>query len=245
MASDSTRWAAYFAERRDRPLAGHLDAPFPERPGRAAVARSLARFELGESGDGARLKRLAAATGDADYQRAIELFVLEENQHARWLTQLRERFGGEPITSHWSDRAFVLLRHVGGLRLELSVLLTAELIALSYYRVLRLAYPDPALAAVCDRILLDERGHVAFHRATMPAGTPPGWRAFVAATAAVVAWDHRAVLALAGVGRAAFVRETLRRAAKPGRPRHAARHARQTRRAQLPLERPRGRAGLL
>ena len=144
---------------------------------------------------GERLRRLAAASGDDAYLRAVELLVAEEGQHARWLGVLRERFGGVRLESHWSDSAFVMLRHIGGLRREICVLLTAEVIALSYYRVLALAYDDPVLDAACERILHDERGHVAFHRATlsrefarMPA---PGrtaavlsWRAFVAAVAA-------------------------------------------------------------
>lgn len=210
--SPYARWLRYFGDRHGEELYAPLEAPFVERPGREAVARSLARFELGESGDGVNLKSLAWATGDSTYARAIELFVAEENAHADWLGTLRSRFGGEQLTSHWSDNAFVLLRHVGGLRREICVLLTAEIVALTYYRVLPLAYEDPVLSAACKRILRDERGHVAFHRATLSrefSGMPAparsaailSWRSFVATTAAVVAWDHREVLQLAGVGR--------------------------------------------
>ncbi len=132
----------------------------------------------------------------------------------------------------------MVLRHAGGLRREICVLLTAELIALSYYRVLALAYDDPVLGAACERVLLDERGHVAFHRATLsreftpmpaPARTAAvlAWRAFVDATAAVVAFDHREVLALAGVTRSEFESEVRGR---------AARLARAVRKALLPPE---------
>jgi hypothetical protein len=38
------------------------------------------------------------------------------------------------------------------------------------------------------------------------------WRAFVAATAKVVAWDHRHVLALAGMSRTDFERDVRSRA---------------------------------
>jgi hypothetical protein len=198
------------------------------KPGREGLARSLARFELGESGDGANLRRLAAETGDPTYSRAIELFVMEEYQHARWLTDLRERFGGERLESHWSDSAFVLLRHIGGLRREICVLLTAEVIALTYYRVLALADDDPLLGATCRRILKDERGHVAFHRATLShefAGMPAAgrtaailsWRSFVAATAQIVAWDHREVLDLAGISQSDFTAEVRRNARRLAR----------------------------
>ncbi len=226
--SPYARWLAYFHGRAGRELDARVAAPFVDRPGREAVARSIERFELGESGDGANLKRLAGQVGNPAYTRAIELFVAEEGQHARWLGILRERFGGERLESHWSDSAFVALRHVGGLRREICVLLTAELIALSYYRVLPRAYEDPMLEAACARILLDERGHVAFHRATLsrefarmpaPARTAAVlcWRAFVAATAKVVAFDHRQVLALAGVSRAEFEAEVCDRARRLAR----------------------------
>ena len=116
----------------------------------------------------------------------------------------------------------MVLRHLGGLRREICVLLTAEVIALSYYRVLPLAYHDPVLRAACERILLDERGHVAFHRAMLSRefASMPGparaaailaWRGFVTSTAAVVAWDHRAVLELADVTRPEFVAEVYGR----------------------------------
>ena len=226
--SPYARWLEYFDSRRERSLDAPFGAVVEDLPGRRAVARSVARFELGESGDGERIRRLAAASGDADYASAIELFVEEEKQHARWLGILRERFGGERLESHWSDSAFVLLRHVGGLRREICVLLTAELIALTYYRILPLAYEDPLLRAACERILLDERGHVAFHRATLSnefAGMPApartvavlAWRAFVAATAKVVAWDHREVLGLAGVSRPEFERDVRLRTARLAR----------------------------
>lgn len=230
------RWLKYFEGRRGEALDATFGAPFEPRPGREAVARSLARFERGESGDGEHIRRLAAATGDAAYARSIELFVQEEQAHARWLSILRERFGGRRLQSHWSDAAFVVLRHGGGLRREICVLLAAELIALSYYRVLPLAYEDVPLRAACRRIVVDERGHVAFHRdslerelARMPGparGAAIGaWRLFVAVTAAVVASDHRAVLELAGLSCADFrreVRATARRLARSVRhPRRA------------------------
>lgn len=227
-SSPYVRWLEFFDGRRGQCLDAPFAAPFAQLPGREAVARSLARFELGESGDGERIRQLAAANGDAAYARCIELFVQEEQQHAQWLGILRARFAGRRLQSHWSDSAFVVLRHLGGLRREICVLLTAELIALSYYRVLPLAYDDPLLRAACRRIVLDERGHVAFHRATlshefarMPA---PGrsaailaWRAFVAVTAKVVAWDHRDVLHLAGLSRRDFERDVRARARRLAR----------------------------
>ena len=154
--------------------------------------------------------------------------MAEEGQHARWLGVLRKRFGGERLTSHWSDGAFVVLRHMGGLRREICVLLTAEVIALTYYRVLAQAYDDPVLAAACERILLDERGHVAFHRATlsvefasMAARRAHRGRAGLARLRRRHreggGLDHRAVLSLAGVSRREFEAEVRGRAARLAR----------------------------
>lgn len=226
--SPYARWLEYFEARRGEGPVAALGEPLERVPGREVLAGSIARFELGESGDGERIRRLAHATGDDAYARSIELFVREEQQHARWLKTLRERFGGRRLQSHWSDSAFVVLRHGGGLRREICVLLAAELVALSYYRVLPVACDDPLVSATCRRILADERGHVAFHRAslsrelaTMPAparcAATLAWRAFVALTAMVVAWDHRELLDLAGLSRAEFAGDVCARARRLAR----------------------------
>lgn len=57
--SPYARWLDYFEDRHGRELQAPYVARFVERPGRAALARSIERFELGESGDGERLRRLA------------------------------------------------------------------------------------------------------------------------------------------------------------------------------------------
>ncbi|MGE3285358.1 MAG: ferritin-like domain-containing protein [Pseudonocardia sp.] len=207
-------WLARFAARRDRPLDAPWTAPVTPSPGRSALVRSIARFELGESGAGEEIQVRAARLGGA-YAGAIGLFTAEEAAHAAWLGRLRGRFGGAACRHHWTATAFVALRRALGLRTEVLVLLAAEVVALTYYRVLAEADADPALQAVCSRILDDERVHVAFHVDMLGRELPPrsrratlaAWRGFVAVTAAVVAWDHRGVLAGAGVSRRAFVAE--------------------------------------
>jgi hypothetical protein len=66
---------------------------------REPIARSLAVFQLGESGGGTRWKRYAKVIAPlaqfAGYQRAIDLFVAEEQSHAAFrarCTQSLERF---------------------------------------------------------------------------------------------------------------------------------------------------------
>jgi len=52
------------------------------------------------------------------------------------------------------------------LRFELQVLTLTELVSTGYYRMLRKYSPDGPLAAMCELILRDEAGHVAFQRET-------------------------------------------------------------------------------
>lgn len=80
-----------------------------------AVIRSVQRFQVGESGDGANLIAKAQADGPGDYAMAAALFVAEEQRHARLLAALLEAAGAPLIASHWSDAFFVRLRRALGL----------------------------------------------------------------------------------------------------------------------------------
>jgi hypothetical protein len=186
-----------------------------------AVVRSLQRFQVGESGDGANLVRAAERTGDPAYAVAVRLFVAEERNHARLLARLLEAAGAPTIPRHWSDTVFVALRRALGLRLELAVLLIAEVIALTYYRVLRDRSEDALTRDVAARVLADEDRHVPFHgyRLSRDVRAMPrpawwlvraAWRCLHAGTATVVAWDHGAALHALGVRRRIFVAEQVR-----------------------------------
>ncbi|MGW6466656.1 ferritin-like domain-containing protein [Streptomyces rubiginosohelvolus] len=186
-----------------------------------AIRRSVQRFQVGEDGDGAELITKAEAAGDAEYASAVRMFVAEERNHARLLALLLASGGAPVIASHWSDRAFVTLRRALGLRLELLVLMIAEVVALRYYRALRDGTGDALTREVAGRILADEERHVPFHchrlrRALRPLPPPvrvlvtSGWRAALAAVALVVAVDHGPALRRLGVGRFRFAREVVR-----------------------------------
>ncbi|MET9696557.1 ferritin-like domain-containing protein [Streptomyces sp. NPDC006529] len=191
-----------------------------------ALVRSLQRFQIGEDGDGAALTAKARRAGDAAYTEAVRLFVAEEQNHARMLALLLAAGGAGTLEGHWSDAAFVRLRRLLGLRVELLVLMVAEVVALRYYRAVRDGCPDPLASEVAGRILADEERHVPFHCLRLReglAGLPrpvrraaaPAWRALLAAGAAVVAVDHGPALRGLGVGRYAFVRDAWRSSAGP------------------------------
>lgn len=64
-------------------------APFPRR----ALLKSLATFQLGESGDGAHLRLRAERQSHPAYADAVDLFVAEEQEHARLLAEVLGRLG--------------------------------------------------------------------------------------------------------------------------------------------------------
>ncbi|MGV9712718.1 ferritin-like domain-containing protein [Gordonia sp. NPDC003424] len=186
-----------------------------------AVVRSVQKFQVGESGDGANLIASANAAGDVDYAHAIRLFVAEEQNHARMLAELLRAAGATTTDAHWSDTVFVRLRRLLGLRLELMVLAIAEVVALRYYRALADGGNDPLLKDVSERILDDERHHVPFQCRRLRAGvarTPAlakpaikfAWRALALGVIVVVAIDHGPALRACGVSRRDFVVDTMR-----------------------------------
>jgi hypothetical protein len=173
------------------------------------VIKSVQRFQVGESGDGANL---IAKAGGGTYGAAVRLFVAEEQNHARMLEHLLRAADQPTISSHWTDAVFVRLRRALGLRLELMVLLIAETVALRYYRALRDGCRDPLTADVADRILRDEERHVPFHKARLGRVWPPArafWWLLFAGAVVTVAHDHAAGLRQLGVGRWQFVVQTL------------------------------------
>lgn len=178
--------------------------------------RSVQRFQVGESGDGANLLAKAGAAGPAGYPEAARLFVAEENDHARLLAALLAAAGAPTIRSHWSDTLFVRLRRALGLRLELMVLMIAEVVALRYYRALRDGTGDPVASQVAARILADEECHVPFHcdRLRMSFASMPTvgrrtvamlWRALFGGAALAVVVDHGSALRRLGVTRTRFL----------------------------------------
>ncbi|MGW1236562.1 ferritin-like domain-containing protein [Streptomyces californicus] len=186
-----------------------------------AIRRSVQRFQVGEDGDGAELITKAEAAGDAEYASAVRMFVAEERNHARLLALLLASGDAPTIASHWSDRIFVTLRRALGLRLELLVLMIAEVVALRYYRALRDGGEDALTREVAGRVLADEERHVPFHchrlrRALRPLPAPArvlvtsGWRAALAVACLVVAVDHGPALWRLGVGRGRFAVEVVR-----------------------------------
>ncbi|MGO9243671.1 MAG: ferritin-like domain-containing protein [Verrucomicrobiia bacterium] len=221
---NSSDWLAYFRQNQldRRGIAWHEGISLDARL-RAPLARSLARFQLGESSDGSRLKararRLARKTNDHAYADAIELFIAEEQEHSRLLANVLHQLNAPLLRYHWTDSLFRRCRHLLGFYEEISVLLMAEIIALKYYGAIREGCRAPVLETVCEQILADEKFHVRFHcerfhemiaRRAGPVRTL-WWlalSAMFATASAVVAWDHRQAVSALGGSATEFLRDS-------------------------------------
>jgi hypothetical protein len=164
----SGQWCYYYHRNAERPL------PLPWLRGaelseaeRGAVAGSLQDFQLGESSEGRHLlhraEQYAERADDPEYLEAMQLFVREEQRHARLLGRFLHLAGIEPLRRSRLDTAFRLLRRLAGLVLSITVLLIAETIGKVYYRALRRATSSPLLRRICDQLLRDEVRHMHFH----------------------------------------------------------------------------------
>jgi hypothetical protein len=179
------KWIEYFARNQQNRREPDWTAPINIPPSvLAPVLRSIEQFRLGDGGGPASLIAHNAESfrgRTEEVRRIVDLWFKEEAEHARLLGCAVKRFGGRFIYSHWSFTAFCLCRRVLGVRFELQVLTLTELISTAYYKMLRKYSPDGPLAAMCELILRDEAGHVAFQRDRIAAsGCPrPGLRGWL------------------------------------------------------------------
>lgn len=186
---------------------------------RAPIARSLAVFQLGESGGGTRLKRyakvIAPLTQFTGYQRAIDLFVAEEQSHAALLGRLIEHLKQPPLQKQWTNSIFRWARNLVNLEFNIQILLTAELVAEVYFGLLYLRCPDPAVKQVSHKLLRDEMKHLEFQRQFLAERLQEfspalrrlwclQFRLIHRFVAGVVSFDHRDCLQAIEVSPAAF-----------------------------------------
>jgi hypothetical protein len=212
------RWVKHFeingSNRREPDWGAPMDLK-----GRALtnLRKSIQQFQLGDGGGPAYLIAWNRGTvlADPDMKRLVDLWFKEEREHSRLLGEMLKRLGGDPIKSHWSFALFCGLRKFLGVRFELHALLGTEIVSHVYYKMLRRHGADPALQQMCQLIIRDEAGHIAFHLDRLAAenmqhGRQPGglWaglfrlRAILAGT---VLWvNHRGALLAMGANDAEF-----------------------------------------
>ena len=215
------RWIAHFHRNRENRSEPHWQAPVTlARDVIRPLVHSLEQFQLGDGGGPAQLIAWNADKlrhASAGTRELVDLWFAEEREHARLLGQAVARFGGQPISRHWSFTAFCQTRRWLGVRFELTVLLLTEIVSTAYYRLLRRHGQDPALTAMCSLILRDEAGHIAFHRdrlAHSDCGRARfgrfwafGFRTLGFAAATMLWVNHAAGLRAVGATRSEFYRE--------------------------------------
>jgi hypothetical protein len=180
---------------------------------KAAIAGSLATFQLGENSEGRALRRFSAEYGErmgfGMLPGITALFIQEERHHADLLGRFMEKHGIAVKTSDWTDDLFRLIRRPFGFEVSISVLITAEIIGMVYYRALREATGSRLLRAICNKILDDEKAHLEYESALIRfaqgtrgpfarAAWKLGHRALLSATVVVVYREHRTVLTRGG-----------------------------------------------
>lgn len=214
--NDSRRWLDYFRSNQAEPdEIPWTTATQPAGPNRAVLVRSLQQFQLGENATGLHFLELARAharaTNDPDFPEAIALFIAEEQRHSSMLARYLRQIGEPLLRRHWIHSIFRNLRHWFGLESKVTVLVTAEILAVPYYRAVLESTRCPALAAICQRILREEAQHLLFQGNTLRRLQidRPGWwvtathavqEMFLAGTCLATWIEHRRVFAAAGDG---------------------------------------------
>ena len=204
-------WKDFFAARSARPAPQILadDPQLASIP--KSVARSLAIFQLGESGGGTVIEQARKSTNsgvDEHYAEAMALFVAEEHRHAELLACCVRALRGKLIRKNWTARLFVFGRRLIGLRLKVMVLLAAEVVGICYYHLLSSRLPDGGLKKVLTEIVVDEKSHLRFHCCFLRIQVRDQfdrlvfiltWRLLMFAAAVVVLIDHRRALRDLGI----------------------------------------------
>lgn len=215
-------WREHFEQNAQRPVP-MVEAPELTEDHRVALATSLSRFQLGESGEGriahdidtARLPGI-----DADYRAALKRFVAEEGRHARVLGLMVNALGGRLLGRQWSERAFVGVRRAFGIRFKLLVLMAAEVIGIAFYGALSTVLPDGSMRRALLQICDDEERHLEFHvdffrsQRVRPVSAAVLWLAWwpvAMAAGLVVLVDHRRTLGVLGLSSAQVVKLMWRR----------------------------------
>lgn len=201
-----TEYRTHFENNALRALPDTSSAHGVPADARDEVTASLARFQLGESGEGRiahEIDHFHSHAIDDDYRAALKLFVKEEGRHARILGALVRSLGGALLEKTWTEALFVAGRRVLGIRLKLLVLLAAEVVGIGFYRAIGERLGDGTVRHALLQICADEEHHLRFHRAFFLRSAPSGltrlvflaaWALVGGAACAVVLLDHRRTL---------------------------------------------------
>jgi hypothetical protein len=141
---ESRKWFTHFSLRSMTALhvSSNPGVPLTDEE-RRTITPSIQQFQLGENSSGQHLleggQRYGRGVNDPLFAGALDIFIKEEQQHSRYLAALMQSQAIPLVQKHWVDTVFRRLRALAGLELSLTVLVTAEFIAVPYFRALRAA----------------------------------------------------------------------------------------------------------
>lgn len=210
MLPDLDKWLEYFranALADDHIEWGAEGSITPEE--RDTMAASMAAFQLGEYSEGRGLMKFARAYAEEhNDEKLVEItrcFVKEEQNHAGMLKRFMEMHHIPLLTKNWTDTVFRKLRKHVGYELSITILITAEIIALTYYKALANCTGSELLKSICRKILSDEKAHVEYESSLINyIRREHGWlrrlavvgahRFLYFGTVLVVIFEHRSVV---------------------------------------------------
>lgn len=165
-------WGSYFIVNHEHRLQIDFSEETELSEGeKALIFPSIQNFQKGEASDGIHLlhcvKRYATRNHDSAYLEAMKWFIREENRHSAYLKEYMDHYGIPERKTSVLDQIFRSLRKLGGLKGEVIVLVTAEMIALSYYSALSECTDSPVLKKICRQMLHDELRHIVFQSCTL------------------------------------------------------------------------------
>lgn len=181
------------------------------------VSESLAAMQLRERSAGRALLRTARAY-EPPLARIIALLVTEERYHARLLATFMAEHGMPRRQRRGVHRWLHAMRQFAGFELQISALVTADLIRKVCYRALERATGSQQLKRLCDALVADELAHVGFesdvlhaiHASKSPLGRTSALlahRAYFAGSAVAAWFTHRKMLKAAGYRCDTFLQE--------------------------------------
>jgi hypothetical protein len=129
---------------------------------RKVITASIQQFQRGEHSEGKHFMSFARSMNDESYLDTVKVFIREEQDHALVLGRFMDIQDIPRIKKDWLDNVFRWLRKLAGLEGTVTVLLTAEIIAIDYYKALRNATRSVLLEQICEQILVDEEMHLRF-----------------------------------------------------------------------------------
>lgn len=165
-------WIKYFEDndRKKLKIDFSEERPLPEKV-KKLISPSIRAFQKGEGSDGKYFLKAAddyaVASGHKEYRKAVEMFIREENRHSSYLKTYMDYHGIEVSDRSVLDSLFRTARHFGGIRCEVTVLVTAEMIAITYYNALSRCTDSKALRRICGQMLHDETAHLIFQSYTL------------------------------------------------------------------------------